>query len=137
VALSFLLVLIVCVLLMALSDIAQQLIESNRASKVSDVVITFGTYVMVVSGRREGREGPELTLGWRQIVLGLAIIASRRWSVKSALSSIPKGYLPIQRSDVPKVRSPSDRLRVPTSLTLLRWNSPRSISSQMNTTELL
>jgi threonine/homoserine/homoserine lactone efflux protein len=39
---------IVTALLAALFDIARQLIESSRASRVSDVAITFGTYVVIV-----------------------------------------------------------------------------------------
>jgi len=41
--------LIVCALLAALYDMAQQFVGSSRESKVSDLIITFGTYVLVVS----------------------------------------------------------------------------------------
>lgn len=47
--LTFLFLLIIAALLAALYDIAQQLIQSDRASRISDVIITFGTYVVVVS----------------------------------------------------------------------------------------
>ena len=47
-AVGFLMILITAALLAALYDIGQQLIKSDRASKVSDVIITFGTYVVIV-----------------------------------------------------------------------------------------
>lgn len=53
IALGFLVLLIAAALLASLFDIALQLLRSNRASKVSDTIITFGTYVVVVS-RLEG-----------------------------------------------------------------------------------
>lgn len=49
IALGLLLLLITAALLASLFDIALQLLRSNRASKISDTIITFGTYVVVVS----------------------------------------------------------------------------------------
>lgn len=49
ISLTILVLLIICVLLSSLFDIALQLLRSNRASKISDVIITFATYVSVVS----------------------------------------------------------------------------------------
>lgn len=57
----FLWVLIVCALLTALYDMAQQFIGSTRESKASDLIITFGTYLLVVSKRLKlGQRGAEL-----------------------------------------------------------------------------
>lgn len=47
--LGFLSLLVIACLLASLYDVAQQLVGSTRASKVSDVIITFGTYVVIVS----------------------------------------------------------------------------------------
>ncbi|GAA5881770.1 hypothetical protein JCM1840_004825 [Sporobolomyces johnsonii] len=78
------LVLIILVALLAtLIDLAQQFIHSNRSSKISDLSITFGTYVLI-------------------IILCVVLIISRTFSNKRAIASIPKAYLPTQPNDVPK-----------------------------------
>ncbi|BGP42565.1 hypothetical protein JCM10450v2_006670 [Rhodotorula kratochvilovae] len=78
-----LLLLTLVALLVGLVDIGHSFIHSNRASKVSDLAITFGTYVAV-------------------IVFGLLLVISRTVGNKRAIVAIPKGYLPTKSTDVPK-----------------------------------
>ncbi|KAL8286962.1 hypothetical protein RQP46_003968 [Phenoliferia psychrophenolica] len=82
-AVGALIVLITCALLAALYDIGQQLVKSTRASKISDLIITFGTYVVIT-------------------MVGIVIWISRAFQLRASLASIPKPYLPTGQDDVPK-----------------------------------
>ncbi|KAM0786764.1 hypothetical protein ACM66B_002199 [Microbotryomycetes sp. NB124-2] len=82
-ALTLFLLLIASILIASLFDIGRQVIQSDRASKVADVSITFGTYVLVAA-------------------IGIGIIIRRAITGRNTLSAIPKGYIPTQASDVPK-----------------------------------
>lgn len=48
VGLGVLVVLLLAALITALGDMAKSMIQSSRASKVSDVIITFGMFLTVV-----------------------------------------------------------------------------------------
>ncbi|GAA5916064.1 hypothetical protein JCM8208_006348 [Rhodotorula glutinis] len=74
------------VLLVGLVDIGHSFIYSNRASKVADLSITFGTYAGV-------------------IIFGLILVITRTVANKRAIIAIPKGYLPTKATDVPKKAS--------------------------------
>ncbi|GAA5843301.1 hypothetical protein JCM9279_002055 [Rhodotorula babjevae] len=74
------------VLLVGLVDIGHSFIYSNRASKVADLSITFGTYAGV-------------------IIFGLILVITRTVANKRAIIAIPKGYLPTKSTDVPKKAS--------------------------------
>ncbi|KAM0746947.1 hypothetical protein T439DRAFT_329218 [Meredithblackwellia eburnea MCA 4105] len=78
----FLLFITLVCLLAAFYDMAQQLIKSKRLSRVSDVVITFGTWVVI-------------------LVVGVIIWISRALSLRGTLGSIPRAYVPIKSEDVP------------------------------------
>ncbi|SCV70244.1 BQ2448_1638 [Microbotryum intermedium] len=82
-ALSFLVILITAALLTALYDIGVQVTRSNRSSKISDLVLTLGSYVAV-------------------ILIGISIMISRRFALSNEYTSIPKRYIPIQSTDVPE-----------------------------------
>lgn len=55
----FVWLLIVSALLAALFDMGQQFVHSSRQSKASDLVVTFGTYLVVVSPARSMRRNAE------------------------------------------------------------------------------
>lgn len=108
---GFLLLLITAAVLASLGDLAIQFIRSGRASLISDVAITFGSYVLVVSPERWCMSPPNRadTLRYK-VVVSLSIILWRLVRGRAAISVIPKGYIPTQQSDVPKV-SPSHPVR--------------------------
>lgn len=59
--LCLLILLVLAAVLAALYDVSQQLINSNRSSKIADVAVTFGTYFVIVrsssSVEEEGADG--------------------------------------------------------------------------------
>ncbi|KAK4052678.1 hypothetical protein OIV83_001965 [Microbotryomycetes sp. JL201] len=83
VALTLFLLLIASILVASLFDIARQVLQSDRLSKIADVSITFGTFVVVAA-------------------IGIGIIIRRAITGRNTLAAIPKGYIPTQASDVPK-----------------------------------
>ena len=100
--LCLLVLFILSALLAALYDVSQQLINSNRSSKIADVAITFGTYFVIVRRALRLVEGGADCSGG-QAVVGIAIIVSRTMTDRGAVASIPKAYVPVKKQDVPKV----------------------------------
>ena len=85
-SLFFLIFLISVVLLATGYDIAQQVIPKNRGPvRFSDTAITAGGYLLV---------------GLASAVIGF----SRLYTVRKVLASIPKGYLPLGKDELNKVR---------------------------------
>ncbi|SCZ87376.1 BZ3500_MvSof-1268-A1-R1_Chr2-2g04842 [Microbotryum saponariae] len=82
-ALLFVVILIIAALLTALYDIGVQVPRSTHSSKISDLVLVLGAYVAV-------------------ILIGISIMISRRFALSKEYTSIPKGYIPIQSTDVPQ-----------------------------------
>jgi hypothetical protein len=74
----FVWIVVVCALLTALYDMAQQFIGSSRESKASDLIITFGTYLLVVSRRSLGAWGVQVS--WRTR-LTIVPVAGYHWAV--------------------------------------------------------
>lgn len=99
------------VLLVGLVDIGHSFIYSNRASKIADLSITFGTYAAVVRPLDQSSPCCPRVLtrspgSPRQIIFGLMLVITRTVANKRAIIAIPKGYIPTKSTDVPKVRPP-------------------------------
>jgi len=83
VSLTIIIILLVCAVLVVLYDTGHQLVMSSRQSRISDLFITFGTYVVMA-------------------LFAVVIIISRVFKFRAFVAAIPKGYIPTKAADVPK-----------------------------------